>query len=224
MPAVGSFSAGFKPLAAGEATSTCGYFGCDGASLPAYYSSGLAIARAKGYSVPINAYGAGAGAQVDCVNPDGTMVRVGNWQTYPPSQLYGDQFCYTGSAATCGTFKAPPMDVWFADMARLQVADITAIQAANLAAAQAYAAWAAQHSNPGTLDYNPNPTGSGGSGGGGTGGSGGGSGAGGGGGTGGGTTGGGTCDGFNVAGMCVPYWALGLGAAGAFLLMGKGRR
>jgi len=99
---------------------------------------------------------------VVCVNPDGSVVRIDDWQNYPPRQVYGDSTCPSGSHATCGAFKVPPLDVWFQYMTQLQVASLASIQAANLAAAIAYAN-AQGGANPGTQpgSYNGGSTGGG---------------------------------------------------------------
>lgn len=158
-PAYGTFEGNYMTPSANPTTITFGWFGTQASDVPAAYNGAYATAQASGYSVPFTAVPAGAGAAPVCVNPDGTIVRVDHWQSYPPTQVYGDQTCPPGSHATCNAFRPPPLDVWFQYMAQLQVASLAAIQAANTQAAIDYAN-SQGGANPGVSpsDYNPNPT------------------------------------------------------------------
>lgn len=144
----------------------CGYYGCGpntgsnvGLSVPAYYSTGLAVAQQQHYSVPVNAADALNGAAVECVNPDGTVTRIFQWANYPPGP---------GGNAVDPSFIPPPSNVWFNYMAQLGTMSIATAQAAAVAAAMAYANAVSPTSNPGLnpAKYVPPPIQTGGGGGG----------------------------------------------------------
>jgi hypothetical protein len=238
MPASGTFGPGYVP--GGQGGTTCGFFGCDGAVLPAYYSAGLAVAQANHYSVPINSVWSGLSVGIVCVNPDGTIVRVDGWKNWPPTGIYGDQNCYpgSGSKATCNSFVPPDRTTWNGYMVSLGVQNLADQAQANYDAAILYAQQAQQNSNPGTPPGGS--TGSSGGGGlspsdaltqflqtligasgqgsgtgssGGPGGSGGSSGS-------GSQTGGCAAGSLNLAGFCVPLWGLAAGLIGIALVAG----
>ena len=72
---VGNPGGAYTPTPAGQQSSVCGILGC-GSVPDAYYTQGLAVARANNYSVPIQAAPGGNSAYVVYVNPDGTVGQV----------------------------------------------------------------------------------------------------------------------------------------------------
>jgi hypothetical protein len=140
-------------------TPVANYFGP--LAVPDWVTSGVAQAKANGYSVPINAVQSGMGAGIMYANPDGTLGRIDAWQIWP-LQIFCAQVGTANPHPQSGwvldcSFISPPQSVWNAAMLSLGVQTIADQQAAAVAAAQAYAQQAAQTAAPGVnpADYNP---------------------------------------------------------------------
>jgi hypothetical protein len=124
-------------------TQTCGYWGSGPA--PAFYTANATLAAQSGYSIPINSSPCLGGACVLCVNPDGTVTNIFNWQSYPPTPSI------LASNPADPSFVPPPQSVWNSYLVSLGVQTIAQQQAAAAAAAAAYAQGASGSSMPGVL-------------------------------------------------------------------------